>query len=224
MAIKAVIFDFNGTLFRDTDFHNEAWTTFASRYGIRLSDEDLKKHIHGFTNKEILFFLFKKELSKDLLEKFYEEKEEIYRAICQVNPESCNLSPGSELFLDYLHENKIKKTIATASYPKNVIFYNSMFNLERWFDMNLVIQDTGHYRGKPFPDMFLAAANTLSVPIKDCMVIEDSIGGINAAKNSKAGRIIAISPENDIGKFGQFVFLDQIVTDFCQIDRTCFIN
>jgi beta-phosphoglucomutase len=220
--ITAVIFDFNGTLFKDTEFHNKAWSTFAANYNDSLTLEDFKNNIHGHTNKEILNYLFNKELATDLLNRYYEEKEEIYRSICLENPELCILSPGSELFLDYLQERKIKKTIATASYPKNIAFYNSLFNLERWFNIDHIIHDNGKYRGKPFPDMFLAAADILKISITECMIIEDSIMGLSAANNAKAGKIIAISTDNELSKFSHYDFIDQIIIDFRQIDRTCF--
>jgi beta-phosphoglucomutase len=218
MLFKAVIFDFNGTLFYDTDFHNQAWQLFANRYGKILSPEALEMKIHGFTNHEILEFLFERELLKEEYSGFYEEKEEIYREICNEHPERCILSLGAEEFLDRLKMKNIPRTIATASYLTNVEMYFSLFDLNRWFQFDKVVFDSGLYRGKPFPDMFLAAAQKIDMPIDECMIIEDSIGGVNAAKNAGAGRIVAISNDNNPGKFSQFDFIDQIITDFRQVD------
>ena len=72
--MKAVIFDFNGTLFRDSEFHNTAWTSFAARHGKSLKPEDLDKHIHGFTNKEIIEYFFERSLSFEEAQPYYEEK------------------------------------------------------------------------------------------------------------------------------------------------------
>ena len=63
--IQAVIFDFNGTLFYDTNFHDAAWIEFAARYGTSLTKDELDKNIHGSTNKEILHYLFNKKLSNN---------------------------------------------------------------------------------------------------------------------------------------------------------------
>lgn len=68
-SIIGVIFDFNGTLFNDTAFHDEAWTKFASLHKLNLTSENLKNFIHGHTNKEILEFLYKKVLSNNELKK-----------------------------------------------------------------------------------------------------------------------------------------------------------
>lgn len=220
--IKAVIFDFNGTLFRDTDFHNKAWLDFADLNHVHITAEDFDKNIHGHTNKEILYYLFGENLTTEELYNFYEEKEEIYRSICKKNPELCILAPGAENFLNYLKENNIKRTIATASYPKNIAFYNELFKLEKWFIIDQIIHDNGTYRGKPDPGMFLAAANLLQLSAKECMIIEDSIMGITAAKNAQAGKIIAISDIKKDSRFSNFKFIDQIITHFNQIDLSCF--
>jgi beta-phosphoglucomutase len=218
MSARAVIFDFNGTLFYDTDFHNLAWKTFANNHGKLISPEVIEHNIHGFTNREILNFLFERELSKPEQVVFYEEKEAIYREICYQHPEACQLTAGAEEFLNRLKEKNIPRTIATASYLRNVELYFNMFHLNQWFELDAVIFDTGEYRGKPYPDMFLAAAHKVNIPISECMIIEDSLGGVRAAKNAGAKCIVAITNDNNPGKFSQFDFIDQIITDFRHID------
>ena len=110
-AIKAVIFDFNGTLFNDTHFHDTAWKEFASRYGKNLSPGELDKNIHGFTNREIFTYIFKRSLEENELYQFYEEKEEIYRFICQKNSAKCILTKGAEDFFNYLLEKNIPRLL-----------------------------------------------------------------------------------------------------------------
>ena len=215
--IRAVVFDFNGTLFDDTEFHNQAWTEFAARYGKLFTPDELDRHIHGFTNREILEYIFQKPLKKKELEALYEEKEQLYRDLCKNQPERCILTNGAGDFLEFLLRNNIPRTIATASYLPNIHMYFSMFALERWFNPDHVIYDTGTYRGKPFPDMFLAAADRLGIPVADCMIIEDSKGGIQAAKNAGAGKIIAVDFKGTPNKFSQFPFIDSIIHDFREL-------
>lgn len=216
-AIKAVIFDFNGTLFNDTHFHDTSWKEFASRYGKNLSPEELDKNIHGFTNREIFTYVFQKSLDENELYRFYEEKEEIYRSICRANPAKCVLTKGAEDFFNFLSEKNVTRTIATASYLPNVEMYFNMFQLEQWFQLDQVIYDSGNFRGKPHPDMFLAAADKLQVHITDCMIIEDSEGGIRAARNAKAGIIIAAEFDGNHSSFSKFDYIDRIITDFMQL-------
>jgi len=215
--IGAVIFDFNGTLFNDTDFHNKAWTRFATNYGKVFTSDELDMYIHGFTNREILEYIFQKPLEKDELNILYEEKEELYRFICYNQPEKCILTNGAEDFLDFLFENKIPRIIATASYLPNVQMYFQMFALERWFQPDQVIYDSGEFRGKPHPDIFLAAALKIGIKIVNCMIIEDSKSGIQAAKDAHAGKIIAVDFEGNPEKFSQFSFIDKTITDFREL-------
>lgn len=215
--ISAVIFDFNGTLFYDTEFHNRAWTEFSVRYNKILTEADMEKHVHGSRNKEILQYLFGQGLSEEEIHKLSHEKEGIYRDICRQQSDQCVLTPGSEDFLDFLKKENIPRTIATASILENVDFYIKTFSLERWFDIRKIIYDTGEYRGKPFPDLFVAAANILEKDIRNCMIIEDSLGGIQAARNAGAARIIVYQPDPDSDKFKSYDYIDQVITDFSQI-------
>ena len=216
--VSGVIFDFNGTLFNDTKFHDRAWNDFAKRYGKVLSPLELELHVQGATNKETLEFLFQKKLTPELCVTYSEEKEKIYRKICSQNTDMCILASGAEEFLNRLKRWGIACTISTASYLKNVQMYFEMFELDRWFRMDKIIYDSGIFRGKPFPDMFLAAADKINVPINQCYIIEDSLKGVQAAKNAGAAKIIAFSSDDNPGKFSQIDFVDQIITDFRQID------
>lgn len=213
-AVEGVIFDFNGTLFNDSQFHNEAWRLFADSYGISLKPQDYDDHIHGYTNKEIIGYLFERNPAENELADFYEEKEGIYRSICRQNPDKCVLTPGAEEFLDHLLFNGKPRTIATASYLPNVEMYFEMFGLSRWFSIDKIIHDTGDYPGKPHPDMFLAAANKISIPVTKCLIIEDSISGIQAAKNAKADIIVVVNFNNNAIKFSEYGFISEIIHDF----------
>lgn len=218
LTISAIIFDFNGTLFYDTEFHNQAWMEFAKKHGKELSVDELELHIHGSTNREILEYIFQHEMTADEIARNSDEKEEIYRAFCQLNPGKCVLTPGAEYFLDRLKRKNVPMTIATASILDNVKFFIELFNLERWFDPEKMVYDTGKFRGKPYPDMFMAAAEKLDIPIDRCLVVEDSLGGVQAARNAGAAQIVAISNDDNPGKFSQISYVDQIITDFRQID------
>jgi HAD superfamily hydrolase (TIGR01509 family) len=216
-AIGAVIFDFNGTLFNDTEFHNEAWTRFALQHGKKITPEAFDKHIHGSTNREILEYLFGRTFQNKALRELYEQKESIYRELCHTNSEQIRLTQGAESFLDLLAFSDIPRTIATASYAPNVSMYFELFKLARWFEFNKLILDTGEYRGKPFPDMFLAAADTLNIPIRNCMIIEDSLNGLQAAHHAGAGQIIAADFGHQPEKFVHLPFISQIISDFREI-------
>lgn len=216
-SVEAIIFDFNGTLFDDSKFHQEAWTLFATKFNVILSQADFDNYIHGYTNKEILEYILQRKPEKTELDTFSEEKESIYRDICLDNMEKVILTPGAEDFLDYISNENIPRTIATASYLPNVKMFFNLFHLNRWFRFEHIIFDSGAYRGKPNPDLFLAASEKICHPIETCMIIEDSISGIQAANNAGAGVIIAVDFANNPHKFSEFDFIDTIISDFRQL-------
>ena len=69
--LKGAIFDFNGTLFFDSDKHELAWKKFSSEIrGMPFSEQELADNVHGRTNRAILEYLLKKEIPEDVLQYF----------------------------------------------------------------------------------------------------------------------------------------------------------
>ena len=216
MSIKGVIFDFNGTLFWDTKYHNQAWDIYLQRINMNLSDPDKDVYIHGKPNKDIFEFLLKRTLSADELEKVVEEKESIYREICTKS--ITGLAPGAIGFLEFLKNSEIPFTIATSSGWGNVKFYFNHLDLNRWFSIEKLVYDNGKIKGKPAPDIFLVAAEKLGLPIEQCAIFEDSATGLKAASNAKAGMVFYVkSNKIDISDITAHV-----ITDFNQVDRQIF--
>lgn len=218
-TIDAVIFDFNSTLFWDAAFHDEAWSRFGDRHGIVLTPTELDRHVLGFTNKEILSYLFGRPLNDGETNRYSREKESCYREICRANPDRLTLAPGAEVFLDFLKRHDIGRAIASASIDDNIAFFFDTFELNRWFDLNCVVYDDGAVRGKPHPDMFIAASRALDVPLSACMVVEDSRNGLLGAVAAGAGRLVAIASDPSCVRFDDITGIDQIVSDFRDIDR-----
>ena len=137
MRYSGMIFDFNGTLFWDSDKHERAWKTLSKNLrGSEFTDEELKKYVHGRTNKSIVEYVLGKTMDDESIIKISNEKEQIYREMCKQDIDNFKLAPGASQFLDYLKENKIPCTIATASGKENLMFFFESFKLEKWFDIS----------------------------------------------------------------------------------------
>ena len=216
MQIQGVIFDFNGTLFWDTEFHNQAWDIYLKRNGMSISDADKDEHIHGKPNKAIFEFLFQRSLTADELNEAVEEKESIYRDICVKSDTS--LAPGAIGFMEFLKNNNIPFNIATSSGPGNVKFFFKHFQLDKWFDKEKVVYDDGTFNGKPAPDIFILAARNINVPITGCVIFEDSVTGLKAAANANALKVFYVKSNNIEVKEK----VDQVISDFNQVDRRMF--
>ena len=220
--LQSVLFDFNGTLFQDESFHEQAWQVMGMRHGREILPGEIANQVLGFANKEILTYLFGPGLTENTVRDLSEEKEQIYRDLCTAKGPHIALAPGAETFLNFLTEHRIPRTIATASIRSNVLFFFERFNLNRWFQFESVAYDDGLLRGKPYPDLYSAAAQRLGVPTQTSMAIEDSLGGIRAAASAGVGYITAVSEENGSSKFAGIQEVDLVISDFSEIDRNLF--
>lgn len=211
MKYKAVIFDFNGTLFYDTPFHNIAWQRMTKKITGKDLDDGLKIKMHGKNNKEILYCIQEDMNEKD--NEYYSKcKEQMYREICLEHPDKLHLVEGAVDCFEYLKEHGIPFTIASASIKDNIDFFVKTFELEKWFDVNRIIYDDGKHVDKI--SMFKDAAKMLNTEIEDCIIFEDSKTGIGYAKEIGTGLVVGIGDD--------FAMLKNYGADFCISDFTEF--
>lgn len=218
MNCKGVIFDFNGTLFWDSEKHETAWKEFSKELrGRELNEEEFKTQVHGRTNELILKYIMGDNLEVEKLEELSKGKEKLYRELCKKDEETFKLVPGASKFFDYLKENHIPFTIATASIKENVDFFVDSFNLNKWFDSNKIAFDDGNTKSKPDPDIYLKAADLLGVDIKECIVFEDAISGIKSASNAGVREIIVIDGLGEKESFKELKNVTKIIKDFNEL-------
>ena len=219
--MQGIIFDFNGTLFFDSQLHYDAWRIYSKKLrGYEFTDEEMRTKMFGRTNADIIEYAIGKKPTYEMVEKLGKEKEAMYRKMCRKNPKSLVLSPGAEDFLDYLKDNNIPRTIATMSEWDNVEFYIKEFNLGKWFDLNRIVYSNGKIPGKPAPDIYQIAAKNLELAPENCIVVEDAISGINAANSAGIGMIIAIASVESDNLYKSIPCVKQIIHNFNEIDKT----
>ena len=221
--MKGIIFDFNGTLYWDSQLHYDAWREFSALLRkTPFTDKEMREHMFGHTNADIIEYLIGKKPTAEMVEKYGKEKEAVYRKRCLHNPESFKLAPGAVELLDFLKQNNIPRTIATMSEWDNVEFYIREFRLEKWFDIDKIVYSDGTIPGKPAPDIFQIAAQKIGLSPKDCVVVEDAIAGINSAKNAGIGKIIAIASLEPIEFYKKIDGVDKIIRNFYEFDKSIF--
>jgi HAD superfamily hydrolase (TIGR01509 family) len=216
MGLKGVVFDFNGTLFWDTDLHNRAWDIFLKKHGIGLSDKDKYEKLHGKNNREILNGIFPGQFPADELEKLSLEKEKIYQELCLQT--DMHLAPGAEEYLHFLMKVPISFTLATASTLFNLDFYFHHLGLETFFDRSKVIFNDGHTLSKPHPHIFQKAMDLLGLKAEETLVFEDSVSGITAAENAGVAKIIIVDSYGD--DYSRWSY--QKIKNFKEVDRNLF--
>lgn len=214
MKPKAVIFDFNGTLFFDTPFHNVAWQQMVKEITGRDLDDEMRTRLHGSNNADTIHNL-KPELSAEQNEAYSKQKEALYRAICLENPDKLHLVDGSIQLFRYLKQNNIPFTIASASIKENIDFFFEIFSLGDYFDREKVFYDDGTFPTKV--EMYQATLKDMNVEAKDCVIFEDSKTGITCAKAVDTGYIVAIGEASIAGTllgYGANV----CIPDFTELD------
>ncbi len=223
MKFKGIIFDFNGTLLFDSEKHLDAWREYSKHLrGTAFTDEEMRDYMFGRTNEDIIAYAIGRKPAPELVQKLGLEKESVYRDMCRNDRENFKLAPYAVELLNFLKENNIPRTIATMSGIDNVKFYIEEFHLEKWFDLDKIVYDNGNIKGKPAPDIYLIAARNLGLDPKDCIVVEDAISGIDAAKNAGIGKIIAIASMEPVELYEKISYVNEIITDFSQLDRKQF--
>ena len=221
--MRGFIFDFNGTLFRDADYHLRAWKSFAqTRCGVDISEENYKKNIEGWNDRHAITYLLGKGLNNEEILELTELKEAMYRALCFAERERMKLTEGAPELFDYLAKHDIPRTIATSSCKSNVDFYVAEFNLSKWFDQSKIIYDDGMIPGKPEPDFYLRAAEAIGIPPNLCAVAEDSVVGVKSAINAGIGYITVIDTPERHGAASYMKEINSVITSFYEFDRSVF--
>lgn len=212
--MRAVLLDFNGTMFFDTSLHVEAWSRiYQDLYPEDTTPPDMSR-ISGANNAATLRN-FAPWLTDEENRQYSEKKEELYRRACKTKPEMLHLVKGTEEFLQYLQDHDIPFALASASIRSNIDFYFETFGLDRWFQKDQVVYDDGTYPDKGA--MHLEAARRLNADMGDCLLIEDSPGSIALAKRNGAGCIVAIGESAPVTKLFD-AGADHYMKDFSEFD------
>jgi HAD superfamily hydrolase (TIGR01509 family) len=224
-CFSGIVFDFNGVLWWDSALQESSWRDWSAELrGYPLSDEEMSEHVHGRNNRYTQQYLSKEPLSEAQTDELSEQKEILYRRLCLEQGENFRLSPGAESLLDFLAKREIPHTIATASGKGNLDFFVEHLDLDRWFDVTKIVHDDGTMAGKPAPDFYLAAAARLDLPPEQCIVIEDSISGMRAARAAGIGRVIALLGDGGHARRGKLQGGVESINDLTEFNRQLLLN
>lgn len=190
--IDTVVFDFNGTLFLDSDYHLKTWVAYCKlRFNKDLSEEEFRTQFMGKPNVEIIKSIdpFVDEATALV---YSEEKEKMYRDMVVANRDDQLVEGAIELF-NFLKQNNIAYTIASAANESNFEFYKKWFHLDDYFDPNLLVIDNGMYKDKV--EMYGKAIELLHGKKDNTLIIEDSRIGIDCALAAGVNEIVIINTE-----------------------------
>lgn len=175
----AVVFDMDGVIVDSNPAHKLALIEFSHQHGYDLTDDEMKAKIYGRTNKDWIPNLLGNSLTEEQILQYEDEKESLFRKIYESDIKPVN---GLVPFLRQLDEYNVPRAIATSAPRANVDFTLEKTGIGSFFQ---TILDESHVTvGKPHPEIYLKTAEALGLPPGQCIVIEDSISGVEAARRA----------------------------------------
>ena len=172
----AAIWDMDGTLVDTAELHFRAWAAATAERGRPFSRDDFARTF-GRRNPEIIHYLFGDTIVGRDAEKLGDRKEVLYREAAAAGVE---LLPGVRALLEDLDRAGFRQAIGSSAPRANLQLILRLTGVERFFAAVVAMEDT--QRGKPDPQVFQVAADRLGVPPARCVVLEDAVAGVQAAK------------------------------------------
>lgn len=178
--IKAVLFDMDGVIFDTESLYLDAWTKVFNKYGYTLT-RDIYISVMG-TGRQNVIKTFLNVYGQDLpVLEMYKEKDKILAQAIEKG--QISIKTGVNDILNFLKENEYKIALATSAKKERVDKQLKAAKFEEVFDAIVCGDEVKN--SKPDPEIFLKAAEKLSINPENCLVIEDSSAGVKAAYNAK---------------------------------------
>ncbi len=184
--IKGIIFDMDGTIVDSLPYHHEAWKIFFNENQVENFSDKLKDYKGGGT-LDLMKAVYGNKYSLKDLKSMSDEKEVIFREIYKgkINP-----IEGFKKFLIDIKSKHILVGLASNAVRKNVSLIINELNIFNDFDSIICGDEVNN--GKPNPEMFNKTINRFNIKKDECLIFEDSLEGVKAAKNSGV-KVVGIS-------------------------------
>lgn len=175
---KAFLFDLNGTMIDDMQYHIKAWHGILNELGANISMDRMKEECYG-KNDELLERMFPGRFTIEEKQVMSFEKEKQYQQ--QFKP-YLKLLPGLDAFLADAKRNNIPMAIGSAAIMFNIDFVLDNLHIRDHFSALVSADDVAV--SKPDPETFVKCAERLSVEPANCIVFEDAPKGVESAKRA----------------------------------------
>jgi beta-phosphoglucomutase len=189
---RALIFDLNGTMINDMEFHMRAWSQILNKdLKAELSPEQVKSQMYG-KNSELLERVFGKgRFTEDEMEYWSREKEKRYQKDYLPH---LRLIKGLRELLDRARDYNIPMAIGSAAIPFNIDFVLDNLDIRKYFSAIVSAEDV--VISKPDPETFLKAAELLNTEPSRCLVFEDAPKGVEAAERAGMKSVVLTTMHN----------------------------
>ncbi len=188
MEINGVIWDLDGIIVDTGEFHYQAWKRILAEHGISLNRESFRATF-GMNNWGVLTSLLGSDITPEKASEISDRKEVAFRQLIRGR---VKLMQGVQGLLKILKGASVRQAIASSTPSANIEAILNELHIAPFF---IAMVSADFLPGKPDPAVFLKAADKIKVLPKHCVVIEDAVVGIEAAK--RAGmRNIAVTTTN----------------------------
>ena len=187
MATRAVIFDMDGVLIDSGAHHRAAWRALLDELGVAPLAPDSWRLTIGRPSVEAVSLLLGRAMSGAEAQRLASRKQEHYRRLVTGGPTTVR---GVVEFVAELAARSVPRAVATSASRRDVEDLLTRAGLRHRFEAVVAAEDVS--RGKPDPEVYLLAASRLGVEPGHCLVFEDAVVGVRAAR-SAGMRAIGVS-------------------------------
>lgn len=206
---KGFLFDLNGTMIDDMQFHKQVWYDILTKdLGADLSWEEVASHMYG-KNVELLIRIFGPDhFTMEEMDRLSVEKEKKYQELYKPHLKGL---PGLETFLEKAKEKEIKMGIGSAAILFNIDFAIDGLNIRHYFDSIVGAENVKD--SKPDPETYLKGAKELNLNASDCIVFEDAPKGVEAALNAGM-KAVVLTTMHTAEEFSQYPNIIAFANDY----------
>ena len=209
--VRALIFDMDGTIVDNMRFHDDAWESWHRDNGLPFDRATFSAKTAGMAVPDIVGPHFPGADAAEL-DRLVELKEALYRETYRPHVDAL---PGLVALIGRAAAAGVPMAVATAAAPPNIALILDTLAIRDRFAT--IVSPSQGFRGKPHPDMFLAAAERMKVPPEACLVFEDAPNGVEAAR--RAGmRAVAMLTMLGAEAFAGFDNVIASARDFAALD------
>jgi beta-phosphoglucomutase len=216
---KAFLFDMNGTMIDDMEYHVHGWYNILNDdLKAGMTREAVKKEMYG-KNSEVLVRIFGEgRFTQQEMDELSLEKERRYQASYRPH---LQLIPGLQAFLEKAALLDIPMGIGTAAIPFNVDFAIDNLHVRHFFRSVVTADDVA--TSKPNPEVFLKGAEELGVDPASCIVFEDAPKGVEAAANAGM-KAVVITTMHTREEFSGYDNIITFIQDYTQLTPEALIG
>ncbi|HET7344234.1 MAG TPA: HAD family phosphatase [Methylomirabilota bacterium] len=183
---RGIIFDMDGVLIDSGAHHRDAWRLLLGDIGVPPPPEYWRLTI-GRPAEEAVPLLLGREVAHEEAVELAARKRELY---AQLTARGLQPIRGAPTFVESLARQAVPRAVATSASRRDVEALLGEVGLRRFFEVIVTAEDVRW--GKPNPEVYLKAAAGLGLPPKTCLVFEDSLVGVHAARNAGM-RVIGVT-------------------------------